>query len=260
MHVVRSCVGSSVVTLWRLTVVRARAKNMAFRTSSAERLAVIAPRLKEIMRSYREMAMPPIFALRDELRSLLIAHGLLVKMQLSSRFVAVNEKNRYGDGIQVKHARNQINTFAKYAFSKLEIGIPLATEMPPEGHKRYRKVADFNNKLVDDSSGALPRFAAEETKLLSISKSHSSMACKMVLFGVPHDNEALTEDGCLSLHKIKLVAPEFAAAIDDGFEWEVVQLCVDDAFPGVTDLLQDAQCLYMPMHIYGARATNQKSV
>ena len=62
-----------------------------------------------------------------------------------------------------------------------------------------------------------------------------------MLLEVPHDNDKITENGKLSLHKIEAVRPEYADAIKQGFESDVLVWQAEDRFPALIDLLQDRQ-------------------
>ena len=122
------------------------------------------------------------------------------------------------------------------------MGHPLAIEVPPKGHKRYVEIVDFNMKMVADALGQLPPIAEDDFIVMSVAKSHSSQASRCVLLEVPHDNDKITENGKLSLHKIEAQRPEYAYAIKQGFEWEVLAWEAEDRFGAdLIDLLQDRQ-------------------
>ena len=205
-----------------------------------ERLSEVEHRLKEILHSYRHDAHPLIFALRDEALELLRPRNLIKKMQISSRYVVVHPQNRYGDGIVPSQAHKLIDSFALNGFSTAEVGMPLASEMPPTTSPRHAEIIKFNNDIVANSNGALPPIAEDDYIIMSVAKSHSSMGSRCVLLGAPHENQKITEDGLLSLQRIRALRPEYADAIECGFEWEVVSWRAEEAFPSLMDLLQEA--------------------
>ena len=208
--------------------------------SVEERLATITERLTQLLKEYRTAEDPPIFALRDEALRLLRPLNLIKTLKMSSRFVVVHPQNRYGDGIIPSHCHYLVDSFATKGFSWAEIGIPLASEVPPPNNPRYKLIVQFNSEIVTNSCGALPPIAEEEYILMSAAKSHSSMGSRCVIFEIPHDNEKITDCGKLSLHKIRAIRPEYAEAISSGFEWTVVCWQVEEAFPSLMDLLQEA--------------------
>ena len=74
---------------------------------------------------------------------------------------------------------------------------------------------------------------------MSVAKSHSSMASRCVIYEMPHDNTKITEGGKLNLQKIRGMRPEYADAIEKGFEWNILLWQAEEAFPALIDLLQE---------------------
>ena len=74
---------------------------------------------------------------------------------------------------------------------------------------------------------------------MSVAKSHSSMASRCVIFEMPHDNARITDGGKLNLQKIRALRPEYADAIEKGFEWNILLWQAEEAFPALIDLLQE---------------------
>ena len=121
--------------------------------------------------------------------------------------------------------------------------MPLASEVPPPSSNRHNDIVKFNNDVVWNSNGAIPPTGEEEFVTMSVAKSHSSMASRCVLLESPHSNEKLTENGILSLHKIKSLRPEYGAAIEHRLIWDVVCWQVEEQYPAVMELLQEAGSL-----------------
>ena len=74
---------------------------------------------------------------------------------------------------------------------------------------------------------------------MSLAKSHSSMASRCVIFEMPHDNARITDGGKLNLQKNRAMRPEYADAIEKGFERHVLIWQAEEAFPALIDLLQE---------------------
>ena len=72
---------------------------------------------------------------------------------------------------------------------------------------------------------------------MSVAKSHSSMASRCVIFEMPHDNARITDGGKRNLQTIRAMRPEYADAIEKGFERHVLIWQAEDA--ALIDLLQE---------------------
>ena len=59
------------------------------------------------------------------------------------------------------------------------------------------------------------------------------------VLGAPHPNEKITDEGRLSLVKVRQRRPEYAAAIESGFVWEELDWEAEEAWPDLIDLLQE---------------------
>jgi tryptophan synthase alpha subunit len=214
---------------------------MALSVDVQERIAAVQDRVIAICEQFNSDPDAPIFALRDEALTLLKSQNLIRSMRYHPRHVAVHPKNRYGDGIIPNHVQDLTTDFAKGGFSLIELGVPFATEMPPNGHERHGDCLQFIRKIVEESNGVLPSYADDDVKILSATKSHTSQSTRCVVFGMPHDYEPITENGHLSLHKVMQLRPEYARVCEEGFEWDVLVWQAEDAFsPGIVELLQEA--------------------
>ena len=79
----------------------------------------------------------------------------------------------------------------------------------------------------------MPPIAEEEYKITSASKSHSRVASRCVIFEMPHDNAMIADNGKLNLQKIRAIRPEYAEAIEKGFEWNVLVWQAEKGFSSV---------------------------
>ena len=185
-----------------------------------------------ILETYRGDADAPILALRDEVLDLLRPRNLIKKMKLSSRCVVVHLQNRYGDGVVPSQVHILLDSaFSANGYSETEIGMPLASELPP-GDRRT-EIVQFNAQVVANSNGALPPVADDEHVIMSVAKSHSSM-------GIQSQGSYSREGGKLNLHKISALRPAYADAIVSSFQWDVVSWQTEEAFPLLMNLLQEA--------------------
>ena len=207
--------------------------------SVSERIECVRPSMERLLWEYRHGKNPPIFTLRDQAVDLSRSMNLLRKLHISSRYVVVHPRNRYGDGIVPGQAYKLVDVFSNHGFSIQEIGEPFASEVPPDTNPRAREVKEFNEAIVKDAQGALPPIAEEEYLIMSAAKSHSSVASRCVIFEMPHDNAMITDDGKLNLQKIRAIRPEYADAIEKGFEWNILLWQEEEAFPALIDLLQE---------------------
>jgi hypothetical protein len=208
-------------------------------TTVTERLALIRGNMVKLFHRF-EAPDAPIFDLRDECLKLLRSVGLLKSRRYSSRHVGVHPKNRYGDGLIIAHVGKLVIKFSVRGFSIEELGVPRATEMPPAGHWRHEEFTNFCNETVTKSDGVLPKFDPNEIEILSAQKSHTSQSCRCVLKGAPCDDDRVATNGVYSMDKIRGLRPSYAQVIDDGMLWEVVPWEVEDAFPLIMDLVQEA--------------------
>jgi hypothetical protein len=213
--------------------------------SAQEKLAGIKHQLSQILGHYLHDDNPAIFALRDQVIDILKDLGLVWTQRVSSKFVVAHPGNRYGDGIVPQHVHNLVHKFSEHAFSIQEFGTPVATQVPPAENPRHAVVKEFNEKLVQDSMGFLPACQEEDYCIMSVAKSHSSMASRCVLKGVPDhgcdlSGPRLDENGYLSLDRIKKCCPSYAEYIEHGFPWLVVHWAVEEQYPGLVDLLMES--------------------
>ena len=207
--------------------------------SVKDRIESMRPDMEQILWEYLHGENPAIFTLKDKAIKLCEKHNMLRVQKCNSRYVVVHPRNRYGDGLVPSHVYKLIDSNSLLGFSEVELGVPLASEVPPVTHARGAEVRAFNEKLVKDAQGMLPQIAEEEYLFMSLAKSHSNAGSRCVMFELPHTNKRICDGGKLSLQKIKAVSPEYADAIEGGFSWHVLIWQVEDAFPKLIDLLME---------------------
>ena len=169
--------------------------------SVKDRIESMRPDMEQILWEYLHGENPAIFTLKDKAIQLCESHNMLRVQKCNSRYVVVHPRNRYGDGLVPSHVYKIIDSNSLLGFSEVELGVLLASEVPPVTHARRAEVRKFNEAIVKDAQGALPPIAEEEYLCMSLAKSHSSMASRSVIFEMPHDNEMITDGGKLNLQK-----------------------------------------------------------
>ena len=216
-------------------------KDCALGLTVLARIALAAPLLGPLIKEYLTNPQAAIFYIRDGALTILRDYGLMTRRRIVSLLVAIHKQNRHGDSIIPSHVQVLVGSFTTGGFSLLELGVPICIEFPAKAEDCYADYVESVNKFVADSGGIIPPYADDELKYLSIHKSHTSQASRCILTGSPHPDRAITDDhGALSLHKIRQLRPEYAAEVEQGFEWDVVPHEVDKAFNGLILLLQEA--------------------
>ena len=121
--------------------------------SVKDRIESMRPIMEPILLEYRHGKNPPVFTLRDKAITLCRSQNMLRKQHTPSRYVVVHPRNRYGDGLVPEHIYKLIDSFSLLGFSEIEIGVPLASEVPPDTHARGAEVRTFNEAMVKDAQG-----------------------------------------------------------------------------------------------------------
>ena len=108
--------------------------------SVKDRIDCIRRSMEAILLEYRQGKNPPIFTLRDQALGLCKAKNLVRKQHLSSRYVVVHPRNRYGDGIVPEHVHALVDGFANNGYPLPKTGSPFSSEVPPHTNPRFEEV------------------------------------------------------------------------------------------------------------------------
>jgi hypothetical protein len=208
--------------------------------NTQQRLGLVRKTLAGIFKRYNEEAIPPIFELRDEFIDSLRSVELLKVRKFRAVHVGVHPKNRYGDGLLPSHVTKLIGKFTLKGFSKEELGIPRASEVPPVGHPRHLQFVKFVNECVEKSDGVLPPYDHGELEIVSGQKTHTNQGCRCVLKGAPCDDPRIAVNGKYNLDKIRHLRSSYAQVCEEGMTWEVVPWEVEDEFEYTMDLIQES--------------------
>ena len=108
----------------------------------------------------------------------------------------------------------------------------ICVQVPP-GDKT---VEDFNRRLCQ-GSGLAP-VLPDSIQFGSLACGHTNMALRAIAAGVPSSYPLLSEDGKLSLDRLRRRDPEFAKAVEKGLRWKVLRHEVRVMFPKALDIIQ----------------------
>ena len=212
------------------------------------RCVAIKPKIQRIEKDYFETDDPPVFALRDELLKLYRENALLKIMVFDVRNVGINENNRYGDGVEPSHCHNLVDLLLAGGTSKEEMGIPLATQMPPKGHRMHDSAWNFLRKIIEDSAGTLPAYTeSSEVWINTCSKTHTMQAIRVCALEHVHvpgpGHESILSrfmiGGKVDLGLVNKFRPELADIVKNGVSFEVLLWPVEEMFPRTIEILQE---------------------
>ena len=185
----------------------------------------------------------PLIALRQEAIALLDKVGLFQrKVRIHSKHVGVHACNRYGDGIIPAAVHALLAGIFSMSFSVSELDKPTAVELPPWGNPRRAALIAFNRKQTEGSNGRLPLYESggEEIKVITVTCGHTTQTLRIVYYGSPSDHPVLAPDGHLSVGLLRLKQPAYADAVESGIEYDVLVWQIEEVFPDICNLFQEA--------------------
>ena len=153
--------------------------------------------------------------------------------------VMVHPENRAGLGLNTFQVHKTLKTIKEIGADAEAVHRATCFEMAPAGQARQGQIA-FNQGLIDRSNGQLAKLSGRE-RVMSVACSHFCAGCRAA------DASCLTPEDDLAdengkLNKLQLVNndAEFASLIDKGWSWTVLPFCVQEVWPKLPDLAQDA--------------------
>lgn len=153
--------------------------------------------------------------------------------------VMVHPDNRAGLGLNTFQVHKTLKTVKEIGGDAEAVHRATCFEMAPAGNVRDDQIA-FNQGLVDRAHGQLAKLCGRE-RVLSVACSHFCAGCRAA------DASCLTPESDLAddngkLNKLQLVNndAEFLSLIDKGWSWTVLPFCVQEVWPKLPDLAQDA--------------------
>ena len=183
-----------------------------------------------------------LILLRDEVKALLRAHGLMFKEHINSKWMGTHSVNRFGDGVVPSDVLALIGDIYGQGFSLQALMDPTCIEMPPANTKQHAAFWQFNVDMTVNSSGMLAAYT-DEIKFLSVTCGHTSQGFRCFQNSIPWtdpDDTRFTEDGLLSCRVLQKTQPVYADAVENGIKWDVVRHQVADAHPWICQLFQEA--------------------
>jgi hypothetical protein len=167
--------------------------------------------------------------------TLLKENGLMYEVKVHSRYIGVHPLNRDGFGVSAAAVQSLISNVAHIGWEWSAVKT-LAVEV---NDANYDSVHKFNSVLVETSMGALAPLD-DRIKFASLEGSHTNQALRCFHASSPHPNDSLTEEGRLSLAKLKAKDPEFFNAATNGMTWQILSADIVDMFPSLAHVLQAA--------------------
>ena len=168
---------------------------------------------------------------------LLEENRLMSEQRISARFIGVHPWNRDGSGVSSGHVAELLGDLVELGWSHAEFR-GMAIEL---SQKDMTEVREYNAKIIAESGGRLAEFQdMESLKFATIAGSHTTQAMRLFLGGMPHTLDAVTDQGRLSLTKLRQRDAGFYDACINGAAYKVVSRVVPETFPQFCRLAQSA--------------------
>ena len=168
---------------------------------------------------------------------LLEENHLMSEQRISARFMGVHPWNRDGSGVSSGHVAELLGDLVELGWSDSEFR-GMAVEL---SQKDMPEVRSYNAKIIAESGGRLAEFDdLESLKFATIAGSHTTQAMRLFLAGMPHPLDTVTEQGRLSLAKLRQKDPDFHDVCLNGATYKVVSRIVPETFPQFCRLAQSA--------------------
>ena len=172
------------------------------------------------------------------------AHGLVYKLRIHTRFVIPARSNRNNLGLIPNNAHHIGNGCfgvkgSGFSFNEIQNNA-LCAELQSEGE--IVETVDRYKELVALSDGLLAPIETLQPKFASSGGSHMTAFCNATLAGcrTPFENIA-DRVGNIDQQRLRTKSPNFASALDEGWEWDVVTAKFNAALPRLMVLAQEAK-------------------
>ena len=207
--------------------------------SRMAKVKAIAPEMKSIRDRFVGVAAPPRFSLRDELKVLLKSRDLVKTRRVNPTRMAVNLKNRFGQGVVPARPHTLLSDIVGEGFSLQELDDPWGVEAPDVMSKEYEEMFEWNQSICRTSGDLLPEYT-EEVEGTSLTCTNTNQSLRVVLQGAPSSHKLLSEDGHLSLALLERRDALYAQHCRDGLIWNFIPSEVESEHPWVSELFQEA--------------------
>ena len=181
-------------------------------------------------------------AAADRLQQLLRGKRLLYDAVIAPRSLGFDPCNRDGQGGNPLNVLALAAEIALVGYSASEVKGAICAEALPGD----RSIEKFNEKL-STGSGMAP---VEENSITygSLGCGHLNYVLRCVAAGVPSDCPYLSENGHMSVDKLRRRDPEFAEKVASGLKWQVVKWQVRYLYPTALHFIQAARNLSSQMY------------
>ena len=185
----------------------------------------------------------------DKLIAALTEKDLSYNMPIHCRAIGFDRKNRDGVGgspLEVLVIADQI---AELGFSWAETRQATCVEIEPGDTE-----TEALNVKISSHAGMAP---VEPNSIMygAMASGHLNYVLRCIAAGVEATSPLLSEDGHMSLPKLRLRDPDFASAVENGLRWTVLRWQVRKLYPEVLQVIQLAR--NMPAQINRAETEMQ---
>ena len=203
------------------------------------KIQAVAPAIEKIGRAFVGVDAPPRIKLRDELKELFLKDSIVDRRRCKPSRMGAHVKNRFGQGILPARPHKLLSDIFGEGFSLDELDDPWAVATPPSSTAEYEAIFHTNQNICEMSSKLLPLYL-DELEATSLTCTNTNQSCRIVLQGAPSDHEHLSENGVLSIERLRKKDPAYAQHCEDGLLWNIIPFEVEYLFPWVPDLFQEA--------------------
>ena len=222
--------------------VQARQQLMAGMGQVGLRLSKIDAQMREILAAAKRPE-AKLLHIRNVAMQLLLDNDLAVEHErVHCMHAGIHNRNRYGDGITPTKVHNLMKGILGNSFQESMLDWPCCIEMPPHANPRRDVLRRFNLAQVHGSAGRLPEYtsAGDAIRVLTLTCGHTTQTLRCLWHGAPSELPGMTRDGCLDKELLRKADPKYFEAVQHGIEYRVIKWQVEEAFPDLLDLLQEA--------------------
>ena len=162
--------------------------------------------------------------------------GYLYEQLLDPSQLIVHSENRSGMMVNAYNVHCRGQAALKVGWSMAKLTESYCMELSQNTQRRQAQL-DSMRALVEASDGKLAGVSGTE-RFASLSSSHMSQFCKAVRSGCSSEHESLPSVLALETVTKQYTDEQFATAVRQGWVWNCISACVDDAVGWFADFLQ----------------------
>ena len=218
---------------------------MTMTTSLSDRVREVVGTCKEWIKELKAMS-PDRGGLQElatRIRNLLRENKMLEKQRWKPQACGVHPRNRSSGmlGPADCHALLDYILLTRWAWS--EVGNPTAVEVAPPGEANRDDYLSKNEQLSQASGGLLAPCERDLIRALTVAGSHTTAALRCCAYETKSPHDTISQDGKLSLAKLRARDPTMYEAVMHGLAYEAIPWQVDAACPDLVDILIEADNL-----------------